>query len=68
VKNRLKIVVDWELCESNAVCVGHAPEVFEVDAEDKLRLLREVVPTDALDRVETAVRCCPKGALSLVEE
>lgn len=66
--NRLKVVVDRDLCESNAVCVGHAPEVFEVDAEDKLRLLREDVPTDALDRVQKAVRCCPKGALSLVGE
>ena len=26
----MKVVVDYDLCESNAVCMAIAPEVFEV--------------------------------------
>ena len=26
----MRIVVDFDLCESNALCMGLAPEVFEV--------------------------------------
>ena len=26
----MKVVVDYDLCESNAVCMGILPEVFEV--------------------------------------
>ena len=29
-----KVVVDFDLCESNAVCMAVAPEVFEVRDDD----------------------------------
>ena len=64
----MRIVVDRELCESNGVCVRLVPEVFELTDDDRLRL-RQEEPADALrERVEHAVRRCPKQALSLVDE
>jgi ferredoxin len=63
-----KVVVDYELCEANAVCMKLAPEVFQVDAQDNLHVLLEQVPADLLDKVQNAVRRCPKRALSLVDE
>ena len=63
-----RIVVDYDLCEANAVCMKIAPDVFRVDAQDKLHLLVEHPAAEALERVEKAVRRCPKGALSLVDE
>ena len=63
-----KIVVDYDLCEANAVCMKVAPEVFRVDDEDNLHLLVEQPPPLLLEKVETAVRRCPKSALSLVED
>jgi ferredoxin len=41
-----RIVVDYELCEANAVCMKVAPEVFRVDEEDKLHVLVEQPPAE----------------------
>jgi ferredoxin len=63
----MRIVVDYTLCESNAVCMRLAPEVFEVRDDDRLYLRTEQPPEALRARVEEAVRRCPKQALSLVD-
>ena len=62
---RTKVEVDYDLCESNAVCMGIAPEVFEVDDKDELVVHQEYPPNELLDRVREAVDSCPKQALRL---
>jgi len=37
----MKVKVDFDLCESNAVCMGILPEVFEVRDDDFLYILDE---------------------------
>ena len=37
----MKIKVDFDLCESNALCEAFAPEVFELDDDDFLQLKTE---------------------------
>lgn len=65
----MKIVVDRELCETNAVCVRHAPDVFGVnDEEYRLVVLVERPGPDLLAKAKRAVMVCPKRALSLVED
>lgn len=61
----LKVIVDHDLCEANALCVEAAPEVFELDGDDTLQLLQEQPSESLCSKVEKAVRLCPKGALSL---
>lgn len=61
----MRVVVDYDLCESNAVCMAVAPEVFEVDDDDNLNLLQEEPPEELRPKVEEAVRRCPKQALSI---
>jgi ferredoxin len=61
----MRVVVDYDLCESNAICMAVAPEVFEVDDDDDLNLLQEAPPEDLRPKVEEAVRRCPKQALSI---
>jgi ferredoxin len=64
----MRVRIDHELCESNGVCVRLVPEVFELDDDDRLRLLQER-PEEALrERLEHAVRRCPKQALTLVDD
>ena len=36
-----RIQVDFDLCESNAICMQIAPEVFEVRDDDFLYILNE---------------------------
>ena len=64
----MRVRVDHELCEANAVCVRLLPEVFELDEDDRLRLKQER-PDEALrSRLAEAVRRCPKQALALEDE
>jgi ferredoxin len=63
----VKVEVDRDACEANAVCAGLVPEVFEVDDEDQLHILTAEVPADLADAVRHAVRSCPKAALRLQE-
>ncbi len=64
----MRVRVDRDLCEANAVCVGLVPEVFEVDAEDNLVILAEQVPGELAGQVGHAVRSCPKTALRLEDD
>ena len=64
----MRVVVDRVLCESNALCMGVAPEVFELDDDDILVILDERPPETLRAKVEEAVRLCPKQALSIEED
>ena len=61
----MKINVDRLKCESNGLCMTYAPGVFEVDDDDELVVLIEEPGEEFRASVETAVRMCPKQALSL---
>lgn len=62
-----KVEVDYDLCESNAVCMQIAPEVFEVRDDDFLYLLTET-PDDSLRaKVEESAQRCPKQAIKVVD-
>jgi ferredoxin len=63
----VRVVVDFDLCESNALCMGLAPEVFEVRDDDLLYVLDENPPEELREKVEAAVRTCPKNAISIEE-
>jgi ferredoxin len=61
----MRVVVDFDLCESNALCMAAAPEVFEVRDDDFLYLLDENPPEELRAKVEAAVRSCPKHAITI---
>ena len=46
----MKVVVDFDKCESNAVCMAAAPEVFEVRDDNFLYVLQEEPPESLRDR------------------
>lgn len=64
----MKVQVDFDRCESNAMCEALAPEVFEIDDDDYLQLHTEHVEGDLVEPVRRAVAACPKQAISLVED
>jgi ferredoxin len=63
----MKVQVDRDACEANAICAGLAPEVFEVDDEDVLHIKVDELPDRLVESVRHAIRSCPKAALSLQE-
>ena len=61
----MKVVVNYDLCESNAVCMAVAPEVFEVRDDDFLYVLDEEPDESLREKVEEAARRCPKQAITI---
>jgi ferredoxin len=61
----MRVVVDFDQCESNALCMGILPEVFEVREDDFLYVLNENPSEDMRDKLMEAVRSCPKNAISI---
>ena len=72
----MKIKVDWDLCEANAVCMDTAPELYQVDDEDNFHHVLKgaqddtsgEVPAALEAKAHEAVRLCPRQALSVVDE
>ena len=61
----MRVVVDYDLCESNALCMAAAPEVFEVREDDFLYVLQDEPPEAQRAAVEEAARRCPKQAITV---
>lgn len=64
----MKVKVDFDLCESNALCEALAPEVFELDDDDYLQIKQDDVTDENRANVERAVAACPRSAISIVED
>jgi ferredoxin len=64
----MKVKVDFDLCESNALCEAIAPDVFQLDDDDFLEVLDDEVSDENRDRIERAVASCPRAAIYIVED
>lgn len=62
-----KVVVDFGLCESNGICMGIIPEVFDLDDEDVLHVLSDEVTPETEQQIKEAVRQCPRQAIAIVD-
>ena len=63
----MKVIVDSLVCESNALCVAAAPEVFElVDDDQGVQILLPTPPAELHTAVHDAVASCPKQTLRIV--
>jgi ferredoxin len=61
----MHISIDRATCQGNQLCLGIAPELFDVD-EDGLALVRVELVTPDLERVaEQAALCCPTQAVQV---
>jgi ferredoxin len=61
----MRVVVNFDLCESNGLCMGAAPGVFEVRDDDVLYILQENPPDELRTEVISAAHLCPKQAISI---
>lgn len=64
----MRVIVDPDRCETQAVCVGIAPAVFKLDDDDDVvRIVVDDVPAEHERRVRKAVEKCPMAALRIEE-
>ncbi|MBX7453899.1 ferredoxin [Mycolicibacterium sp. 3033] len=64
----MRIGVERDLCEGNAVCVGIAPDIFDLDDADQVIILSEDVPPERQSDVEQAITQCPRAALLRLDD
>jgi ferredoxin len=63
----MKVIVDPDLCEANALCVASAPEVFELVDDEVVDILIPQPPTELVSAIQDAVAACPKQALRILD-
>jgi ferredoxin len=64
----MRIKVDYDLCESNGLCMDAAPEVFDLRDDDVMYVLIEEPDEELRPKVLQAISRCPKRALSLGDD
>jgi len=62
----MRMSVNRDLCESNAVCIGLLPERLALNDDEVLVVSPEPVSPDLVPAAEQAVLGCPRSALTLV--
>ena len=60
----MRVVVDRDRCEGNAICVKIAPEVFALDDDEYAMVTAEPVPLEQETLAEHAIAECPRAALA----
>ena len=63
----MHVNVDYDLCDSNAICMGILPEVFEVRDDGFLYILNEDPGEELRAKLQESVRACPTQAISISE-
>jgi ferredoxin len=61
----MKVVVDFEICQSHGLCMQAAPEVFELRDDGFLYILDENPGEGLRKKIQTAARECPTGAIKI---
>lgn len=65
----IRIILDTNKCQAYGLCVGIAPDFFDVPAGSPIAvLLAETADDDDRDDLEEAVRNCPAQAIALADE
>ncbi len=64
----LRVVVDRQLCQGHAMCMGEAPDTFHVHENGTLEIIKPAVASGDIERIERAVRQCPSSALRVVHD
>ena len=64
----MHVVVDFDQCDANGLCVDAAPGVFELGEDDVLRVRAEHPAPALWPAAENAARSCPKLAITLRDD
>ncbi|MGH3636421.1 ferredoxin [Mycobacterium sp.] len=59
----MRVEVDLDRCEGNAVCVGIDSDLFELDEDDYCHVKVAPIPADKVAHAEQAIAECPRAAL-----
>jgi len=64
----MKVQVNEDMCEGHGKCQNAAPAVFRLREDDVSEVIVDVVPAEEVERVERAIRLCPRQAIKWASE
>jgi ferredoxin len=64
----VKVQINTDLCAGFGICVGIAPEVFQLHDDGYATVLVDDVPAELDDLVRRAASQCPAQAIMLSED
>ena len=64
----MKVEINTDLCAGFGICVGIAPEVFQLHDDGYATVLVSDVPAELADLVQRAASQCPAQAITLRDE
>ena len=64
----MRVIVDPDLCEANALCVAEAPDVFDLSDDEVVDIVPPEPPPGMETAVADAVTACPKQALRMITD
>ena len=64
-ENRFRIHVDTQLCQGHAMCMGEAPDLFQVGANNELHVINTTPLNENLDKARRAAQHCPNQAIHI---
>ena len=59
------ISIDRQLCQGHAVCMGEAPELFQVDDKGFSHIMQEKPDISLLEKAKRAEQFCPNQAITI---
>jgi ferredoxin len=63
----MQIVINRDTCESNGLCAGIVPALFELNDDDELVVLNDSPTGELAEKAKRAAKMCPKQAITLVD-
>lgn len=64
----MRVEVDLDRCEGNAICVGIDQDMFELNDDEQCNVKVAPIPKDHEARAMQAIAECPRAALRRVED
>jgi len=64
-ERRMTVVLDRDVCQGHAVCVGECPEVFRLGDDGKVEAILDHPPPELHAKVAAAAQYCPTRAIRL---
>jgi ferredoxin len=62
-----RLTADVELCQGYGNCTTTAPDVYDVDDDGTVVLLKQIIDDADRSRVKEATRSCPVSALRVLD-
>lgn len=62
-----RLTADVDLCQGYGNCTTSAPDVYDVDDDGKVVLLKQAIDAVERSRIEKAARSCPVNALGVLD-